>query len=145
MPKISELMTREVEVITPDESLQRAAQLMDDLNVGALPVCDGSRLIGMVTDRDITIRATAIGLDPNETEVSAVMTEETRWCTEDQSAEEVLKLMGDAQIRRLPVLDEDQRVVGIVSLGDLANSGSQETDEALRRISAPEDPQHSLA
>jgi CBS domain-containing protein len=145
MPRISELMTREVEVITPDESLQRAAQLMDDLNVGALPVCDGNRLVGMVTDRDITVRATAIGLDPNETEVSAVMTEETRWCRQDQSADEVLQLMGEAQIRRLPVLDDNERVVGIVSLGDLAASGSDLTDEALRRISAPEDPQHSVA
>lgn len=136
MPMISELMTREVEVITPDESLQRAAQLMDDLNVGSLPVCEGTRLIGMVTDRDITVRGTAAGLDPNETEVASVMSEDTRWCTQDQSAEEVLKLMGEAQVRRLPVLDDEQRIVGIVSLGDLAASGSPRTDDALRRISS---------
>jgi CBS domain-containing protein len=145
MPKISELMTREVEVVAPDESVQRAAQLMDDLNVGALPVCDGTRLVGMVTDRDITVRATAVGLDPNDTEVAAVMTEDTRWCTENQSADEVLRLMGEAQIRRLPVLDDNERVVGIVSLGDLAASGSPNTQDALRRISAPEDPAHSIA
>src|SRR5262245_40085318 len=135
MPTIAEVMTHEVETIAPDDSVQRAAQLMDDLNVGSLPVCEGTRLVGMVTDRDITVRATAIGLDPNETEVSAVMTEETRWCTKDQSADEVLRLMGDAQIRRLPVLDDEEHIIGIVSLGDLAGTGSDETDDALRRIS----------
>ena len=78
--KISELMTRDVEVIEPDETLQRAAQLMDELNVGALPVCRGTRLVGMITDRDITVRATAAGLSPNNTLVSEVMTEATRSC-----------------------------------------------------------------
>ncbi|TMH34059.1 MAG: CBS domain-containing protein, partial [Betaproteobacteria bacterium] len=77
MPKISEVMTRGVEVIGPDESLHHAAQLMDELNVGALPVCSGDQLVGMITDRDITVRATAAGLDPDETCVSEVMTEQT--------------------------------------------------------------------
>jgi CBS domain-containing protein len=86
MPRIAEVMTRDVEVISPDESLQRAAQMMDELNVGALPVCEGKNLVGMITDRDITVRATAIGLRPSDTCVSEIMTEQTRWCTEDQSS-----------------------------------------------------------
>ena len=140
MPKISEVMTRGVEVIGPDESLHHAAQLMDELNVGALPVCSGDQLVGMITDRDITVRATAAGLDPDETCVSEVMTEQTRWCTVDQTTDEVMKQMGDVQIRRLPVLDANKKIVGIVSLGDLATRQSGHVDEALREISSPSEP-----
>jgi CBS domain-containing protein len=140
MARISEVMTRGVQVIRPDESLQRAAQLMDELNVGALPVCDGDTLVGMITDRDITVRATAAGMEPAEHHVSEVMTEQTRWCTEEQSTEEVMKQMGDVQIRRLPVLDAQQRVVGIVSLGDLAIRQREHTDELLREVSWPSEP-----
>jgi len=140
MPRVSEVMTRGVEVIRPDESLQRAAQVMDELNVGALPVCDGEELVGMITDRDITVRATAAGLEPGTHCVSEVMTEQTRWCTEDQSTEDVMKQMGDVQIRRLPVLNAERRVVGIVSLGDLATRQSQHTDEVLRDVSWPSEP-----
>ena len=140
MPRVSEVMTRGVEVIRPDESLQRAAQVMDELNVGALPVCDGEELVGMITDRDITVRATAAGLEPGTHCVSEVMTEQTRWCTEDQSTEDVMKQMGDVQIRRLPVLNAERRVVGIVSLGDLATRQSQHTDEVLRDVSWTSEP-----
>jgi CBS domain-containing protein len=140
MARISEVMTRGVQVIRPDESLQRAAQLMDELNVGALPVCDGDTLVGMITDRDITVRATAAGMEPAEHHVSEVMTEQTRWCTEEQSTEEVMKQMGDVQIRRLPVLDAQQRIVGIVSLGDLAIRQREHTDELLREVSWPSEP-----
>jgi len=140
MPRVSEVMTRGVEVIRPNESLQRAAQVMDELNVGALPVCDGDELVGMITDRDITVRATAAGLEPASHCVSEVMTEQTRWCTEDQTTEDVMKQMGDVQIRRLPVLNAERRVVGIVSLGDLATRQSQHTDEVLRDVSWPSEP-----
>jgi CBS domain-containing protein len=133
-------MTRGVEVVPPDASLQRAAQLMDELNVGALPVCEGSELVGMITDRDITVRATAAGLEPTQHCVSEVMTQQTRWCTEEQSTEEVMKQMGDVQIRRLPVLNEKREIVGIVSLGDLATRQSQHTDEVLREVSWPSEP-----
>src|SRR5512142_450637 len=119
MRKVSEVMTRDVEVIRPVETLQRAAQRMDELNVGALPVCDGQKLVGMITDRDITVRATAVGLDPNATRVCDVMTDQTRWCGEDEGVDEVMRQMTDVQIRRLPVLDGKHRLVGIVSLGDL--------------------------
>ena len=117
MPNVSEVMTRGVEVIGPEDSLQHAAQLMDELNVGALPVCEGSRLVGMITDRDITVRATAAGMEPEEHRVSEVMTAQTRWCTEDQSTDQVMRQMGDVQIRRLPVLDAEHHIVGPVRGG----------------------------
>jgi CBS domain-containing protein len=145
MPKISEVMTRGVEVIRPAETLQRAAQRMDELNVGALPVCDGVTLVGMITDRDITVRATAAGLDPNATPVSDVMTGQTRWCTEEQSIDEVMRQMSDVQIRRLPVLNGARELVGIVSLGDLAVRQSGHIDGALRDISSPSEPDRSSA
>lgn len=140
MARISEVMTRGVQVVRPDETLQRAAQLMDELNVGALPVCEGQELVGMITDRDITVRATAAGLQPADHCVSEVMTDQARWCTEDQSTEEAMKQMGDVQIRRLPVLDAQKRVVGIVSLGDLATRQGEHTDELLRDVSWPSEP-----
>ena len=102
---VSEIMTTDVQMIGPQETLQHAAQLMDQLNVGALPVCDGRRLLGMVTDRDITVRGTAAGLAPDATCVSDVMSSGTEWCTEDQDTEEVMRVMGDAQVRRLPVIN----------------------------------------
>jgi CBS domain-containing protein len=140
MTKVSEVMTRGVEVVRPDETLQRAAQMMDDLNVGSLPVCDGDRLVGMITDRDITVRATAAGIAPGEATVSEVMTAQTRWCTESQTTEEVMQQMADVQIRRVPVLNEDHELVGIVSLGDLATRQPGHIDEALRGISSPSEP-----
>jgi CBS domain-containing protein len=140
MPRVSEVMTRGVEVIAPDASLQRAAQVMDELNVGALPVCAGGELVGMITDRDITVRATAAGMEPTQHCVKEVMTEQTRWCTEDQTTDEVMKQMGDVQIRRLPVLNAQREIVGIVSLGDLAIRQSKDTDELLRDVSWPSEP-----
>ena len=139
MQKISDFMTRNVQVVRPDESLQRAAQVMDELNVGSLPVCDGNGLVGMITDRDITVRATAAGL-PAHTQVADVMTWHARWCTSEQSVQEAMAQMADVQIRRLPVIDADRRVVGIVSLGDLATRHQGHVAAALRRISDPSRP-----
>jgi len=129
-----------VQVVRPDESLQRAAQVMDELNVGALPVCDRDRLVGMITDRDITVRVTAAGL-PAHTQVSDVMTDHARWCTTGQTVQEAMQQMADVQIRRLPVIDSDRRVVGIVSLGDLATRHQGHVAAALRRISDPSRPE----
>ena len=145
MTRVSEVMTRGVEVIRPNESLQRAAQVMDELNVGALPVCEGEELVGMITDRDITVRATAAGMEPTQHCVSEVMTEQTRWCTEDQTTDDVMKQMGDVQIRRLPVLDANREVIGIVSLGDLAIRQSAHTDAVLRDVSWPSEPDRPQA
>ena len=139
MQKISDFMTRNVQVVRPDESLQRAAQVMDELNVGSLPVCDVNGLVGMITDRDITVRAIAAGL-PASTRVSDVMTGHARWCTSGQSVQEAMAQMADVQIRRLPVIDAERRVVGIVSLGDLATRHQGHVAAALRRISDPSRP-----
>lgn len=140
MTQVSEIMTTNVQVVGPEQSLQTAAQFMDQLNVGALPVCDGKRLLGMVTDRDITIRGTAAGLAPGAACVSDVMTERAVWCSQAQDIDEVMRMMGDAQVRRMPVLNDRQELVGIVSLGDLATRQSGHIDRAAREISSPSEP-----
>jgi CBS domain-containing protein len=109
---------------------------MADMDVGAIPVCDGKRLQGMVTDRDITIRATAEGRGAN-TPVSEVMSTDVVWCTEQDDTQDVLERMGEAQVRRIPVVDQDRNLVGIVALGDLAIEDEENVDEALRDISMP--------
>jgi CBS domain-containing protein len=141
--KIADVMTRDVEVVSPTSSVREAARKMDRLNVGVLPVCDGKRLVGMITDRDITVRVSAAGEDPDKTRVQEVMSQHVRWCMEDDPVEEAEKLMTEAQIRRLPVLDGDHMLVGIVSLGDLAEDGAPGVEEALRRISEPAEPDRS--
>jgi len=138
MTRISDIMTRDVEVIQRDDTLQHAAQRMRALDVGALPVCDGKALAGMVTDRDIAVRGVAEGMVPQESRVSDVMTEDVRWCRADETVEQVLEQMGEQQVRRLTVLDEARQVIGIVSLGDLATRQDGHTDEALREISEPD-------
>ena len=137
---VAEIMSTDVQVVGPQETLQRAAQLMDQLNVGSLPVCDGRRLLGMVTDRDITVRGTAAGCAPDQACVSDVMSADTAWCTDDQDVQEVLRTMGEAQVRRLPVLNVDRELVGIVSLGDIATKDPAPVDEAVREISTPSEP-----
>lgn len=141
MQQIADIMTRDVKSISPQESVRRAAQLMDELNVGAIPVCDGEKLVGMITDRDITVRATAAGESPEETKVQDVMTNEVSWCFDDQPVDEVMDQMRDAQIRRIPVMDHNTKnLVGIVSLGDLATKHSAEVDRTLEDISTPSEP-----
>ncbi len=140
MTNVSEIMTADVQTIGPQESLQRAAQLMDQLNIGSLPVCNGKRLLGMVTDRDITVRGTAMGLAPDEGCVSDVMTQAVQWCTEDQDTDQVMKTMADAQVRRLPVVNADRQLVGIISLGDLATRTGVDVDTVVREISTPSEP-----
>jgi len=139
---LKDIMTREVEVVHPNATLQEAADKMDALNVGPLPVCDGDRLLGMVTDRDITVRATAAGLDPKAARVRDAMTEDVIYAFEDQDVREAARLMEDKQIRRLVVLNRDKRLVGIVSLGDIATATGDErqTGEILERVSTPSQP-----
>ncbi|MDQ3188313.1 MAG: CBS domain-containing protein [Pseudomonadota bacterium] len=129
-------MTTDVEVVRPEETLRDAARAMADLDVGSLPVCDGKKLIGMITDRDITVRAVAEGKS-SDTPVSEVMTDEVVWCSESDSVDEVLQKMSDAQVRRIPVVDEDRQLVGIVALGDIALEEDDAVDETLRDISMP--------
>ncbi|HWJ96302.1 MAG TPA: CBS domain-containing protein [Telluria sp.] len=144
MQTIQDVMTRDVRTISPQETVQRAAQMMDELNVGAIPVCDGDKLVGMITDRDITVRATAAGQAPDACKVADVMSTDVRTCTTNQSVDEVLGQMGDVQIRRVPVLDEQShQMVGIVSLGDMATKHSAGIDHALDEISTPSEPDRS--
>jgi CBS domain-containing protein len=136
MQTIAEVMTTDVEVVRPEETLRDAARAMADLDVGSLPVCDGRRMIGMVTDRDITIRGVAEGKGP-DTPVRDVMTDDVVWCTDTDSVDEVLQQMSDAQVRRIPVVDRDRQLVGIVALGDIALEEEDDVDETLRDISMP--------
>jgi CBS-domain-containing membrane protein len=144
MQTIQDIMTRDVQTISPQDTVQRAAQLMDELNVGAIPVLDADKLVGMITDRDITVRSVAVGQNPGSTRVTDVMSTDVRTCTSNQSVDEVLAQMGDAQIRRIPVLDEQsQKVIGIVSLGDVATKHPADVDRTLDEISTPSEPDRS--
>jgi len=141
--QIKDLMTRNVEVISPESTLKIAAQKMESLDVGVLPVCDNERLVGMLTDRDIVVRSTAKGDDPNNTKVRDIMSPGVEWCFEDQSIEEVAKQMENRQIRRSPVINHDKNLVGIISLGDLAVRGDEKlAGEALKKISQPAQPKY---
>ena len=141
--QLRDVMTRDVEVIHPDATVEEAAEKMEALNVGPLPVCDGQRLVGMITDRDITVRAVAAGVAPDQAKVRDVMTPEVAYAFEDQDVREAERIMQDNQIRRLPILDRDKRLVGIVSLGDLAvdTDDTRGTGETLERISEPAKPE----
>src|SRR4051794_15247862 len=120
MMRVSEVMTRGAECIGADASLQEAAAKMKSLDIGPLPVCDNDRLVGMVTDRDITVRATAEGESPTAIRVRDIMTPEVAYCFEHDLVEDAARVMKKKQVRRLVVLNSDKRLVGIVSLGDLA-------------------------
>ena len=137
MTRIADIMTRSVAVVRRDETLQAAARRMREMDVGALPVTDGKALVGMVTDRDITIRGVAEGMVAQESLVSDVMTQEVRYCRADDTIEQVMAEMGDAKVRRLAVLDAGNEIVGIVALADIATRQSAHTDETLREISTP--------
>ncbi len=140
--ELKNVMTRNVEVIGPDASVQEAAQRMKAKDVGPLPVCDGDRLAGILTDRDITVRAIAEGRDPKTTKVRDVMTPDVLHLSEDQTVEEAARLMEEGHVRRLVVLNRDKRLVGIVSLADLAVGAGDErlAGEVLKRVSEPSGP-----
>jgi CBS domain-containing protein len=129
-------MTPEVQVATPEQSIRDAAQLMAQIDAGTIPVGKDNKLVGILTDRDIAVRAVARGLGP-ETPVSKVMSADVKYCFDDQSVEEVARNMADIQVRRLPVVNRDKRLVGILSLGDLAVRSDASTHEALRGVSRP--------
>jgi CBS domain-containing protein len=134
--KVRDAMTPDVQLCTPDDTLKDAAEAMMALDVGLLPVTDGDRLVGMISDRDIATRGVAMGLGP-DSPVRNVMTEDVKYCFEDQDLEEVTQNMGDIQVRRVPVLNRDKRLVGIIALGDIARVEADGTGEALSRISQP--------
>ncbi|WP_257457834.1 CBS domain-containing protein [Archangium lipolyticum] len=139
--KIHEVMTRDVEVINPNDTLRDAAEKMRSLNVGPLPVCDGQRILGMITDRDIVVRAIALGRDPNTTQVADAMSPGIEYCFDDDDVDGVLERMRDKQIRRVIVVDRNKKLVGIVAIGDLSGEVSErKVGEALEGISEPSSP-----
>jgi CBS domain-containing protein len=135
--KISNCMSKDVQIAEADQTIRQAAQTMARLDAGVMPVREDDRLVGMITDRDIAIRGVAMGKGP-DTEIRDVMSTDVKYCYDDDEVEEVLHNMGDLQVRRLPVLNRNKRLVGIVSLGDLATNGEMaETGKALSGISKP--------
>jgi CBS domain-containing protein len=124
--RVSEVMTRGVRVANPDQTISEAARLMAEIDAGALPVGEDERLVGMITDRDIAVRAVARDM-PASTKVREIMSEEVLYCFDDQDIEEVAQNMSDVKVRRLPVVDRDKRLVGIVSLGDVAQNEDKRT------------------
>jgi CBS domain-containing protein len=135
--RVSEIMSRDVRVASPRETIQDAAAIMAEIDAGIVPVGEHDHLVGMVTDRDIAIRAVAKGKGPATT-IEEVMTKDVKYCFEDEDADHVLDNLGDLQIRRVPVVNRDKRLVGILSLGDLANqTGNGHAGAALAEISRP--------
>ena len=135
--KVSEVMTRDVQTIRPDQPVQQAANFMLSDDAGSIPVTEGDRLIGMITDRDIAVRGVAKGHGP-DTPVRELMTNDIVSVRIDDDCEEAASRMSEAQVRRLPVIDEQERLCGIVSLGDLSRETDEETaGQALEGISQP--------
>ena len=135
--QISEVMTRTVRTITPDETISQAAKMMAEIDTGAIPVGDNDRLVGMITDRDIAVRAVAQDRGP-ETKVRDVMTPDVKYCFEDEDVDKVVKNMAEIQVRRLPVVSRDKRLVGTVSMGDIAiSAGPNEAGQAEAGIAQP--------
>jgi CBS domain-containing protein len=137
--QVRDVMTPQVRTIQPESRLQDVARIMRDEDIGAIPVMQGDRLLGMITDRDIVIRALAEGQDSiMQRTVGDVMTPDVQCCFDDQNVGDVLKEMGDQQLRRLPVMDKERRLVGIVSLGDLSREAKpKQSGQALENISTP--------
>jgi CBS domain-containing protein len=136
--KIQEVMTADVSYVRPDTSILEIARKMRDDDIGSVPVVDNDRLVGMVTDRDIVIRVLAEGRTMQSGTARDAMSPGILYCFDDESVEDVLDKMGDQQIRRLPVLNRDKRLVGVVSLGDLSLAGKRKAaGEALQEISQP--------
>jgi len=136
--KLREIMTSEVEVIHPNDTLQTAARKMHDRDIGFLPVCDGDRLIGVLTDRDLITRALAEGTESKAMLGRDLVTSPAIYCFDDQNVDEAAKLMHDNQIRRLVILSRDKRMVGVISLGDLAmNIDDKKSGDVLQSVSEP--------
>jgi CBS domain-containing protein len=137
--QVTEVMTTDVHVVPPDCTIADAAIQMKDLDIGALPVCDGERLLGMITDRDIALKAVATGCDPLTTTVQEMMTAPIVFCFDGDDVEDAARIMESRKVRRLVVLNKEKRLVGIVSLGDIAVKSGQEylAGEILERVSEP--------
>lgn len=137
--QIKEVMSRDVQIVDPDLAVNEAACKMRDLDTGFLPVGENDRLVGMITDRDIAVRAVAEGKDPKTCRVRDAMTRDVVYCFEDQDTEDAARLMSDRQIHRLPILNRQKRLVGVLSTGDLAR---QETGSAVQAMQGIAQPTH---
>ena len=134
---VNEAMSRDVRVANPKQGIREAAKIMAEIDAGALPVGDNDRLVGMITDRDIAIRAVALGKGP-DTPVSEVMSsEQVLYCYEDDELDKVAKNMGDEKVRRLPVVNKDKRLVGIVSIGNIAQREAKAVSKAVKGVTKP--------
>lgn len=143
--KVSEAMSRDVRIASPDETICDAAKAMAAIDVGSLPVGDNDRLVGMITDRDIAVRAVAERKGP-DTPIREVMTKDVKFCYEDEDLDHVAANMGDIRVRRLPVISRDKRLVGIVSLGDIAmTEGRGAAGTAVTGVSRPGGPHSQTA
>jgi CBS domain-containing protein len=135
--RVSEAMTREVRVASPGQSIRDVAKIMAEIDAGSMPVGDNDRLVGMITDRDIAIRAVALGKGP-ETPVREVMSsDQVLYCYEDEELDHVAKNMSQQQVRRLPVVNRDKRLVGIVSFGNLAQTEARSAAQAAKGVTKP--------
>jgi CBS domain-containing protein len=137
--QVREVMIEAVEIIDPNTTIRDVAKRMRADNIGALPVGENDRLIGMVTDRDIVVRAVAENLSAGNTSARDVMSEHVYWCFDDADVEKAAEIMAEHQVRRLPVINHDKRLVGIVSLADLGRLGESAASKALEGISEPTD------
>ena len=136
--RLSEVMSRDVQIANPDDTLAEAALRMSDHGVGALPVCNGRKVLGMVTDRDLVVRGIARHLDPETTQVQRCMTEGVQWCFDDEDVEAAARKMAEHQLRRLIVVDRDKNLVGMVALADVARAASDRVSgDTLESISEP--------
>ena len=139
--QVKELMTRDIEFVNSNDSIKQAAEKMKELNVGVLPVKTGNKLVGMLTDRDIVVRSVAPGLDPEQHQIIDAFSEGVVACNGDDDIKDVAQLMEERQIRRVVVKDNEEKVIGIVSLGDLAvNIGKEMVGEVLKEVSEPSEP-----
>ncbi|HYE38433.1 MAG TPA: CBS domain-containing protein [Ramlibacter sp.] len=146
MTTVADVMTRGVRTMRPDDSVVDAARCMDELNVGVIPVCDGDKLVGMVTDRDIVVRGVAQQGQVQNMKLADVMSGHVRCAREEDDVDQVLGEMAEAQIRRLPVVDGNQKLVGIVTLGDIAAKNPEDEGDvamSLGDISSPAEPDRS--
>ena len=137
--RVSDAMTRDVRVASPGQTIRDVAKIMDEIDAGSVPVGENDRLVGMITDRDIAVRAVAAGKGP-DTPVREVMSSDVKYCYEDEELDHVAQNMGDIKVRRLPVVSRDKRLVGIVSLGDLARKEDKSAGKTVRGVSQPGGP-----
>lgn len=138
--RVSDAMTRDVQIANPNQTIHDVAQIMAECDIGSLPVGENDRLVGMITDRDIAVRAVAKGKSPDSTKVRDVMTQDVKYCFDDQDLSEVAQNMSDIQVHRLPVVDHDKHLVGILALADIANTeGAEVAGTAVCGISEPSD------